>query len=363
MVVIYSTSNYAINFIVKELKLMSGRLPGYEKRLLLQPSWNQLYSMTLDKHKEIIYAAAFDYTENALFSCNLRLFTCSKLVKTEFTLNYVYFNVGNLYLASIEKKMLFQLDEVQGFAFLKQTIDVKDSIANMLVVNEGLAVYTDQQTIKVITNFNSSSPSIRQANAHLIDPYALQYVFSFNKVFDFDGYPYPYQFSDYKNLLYKNNLYIFYFYVCGMSLIENDLSFLPQMDLNNQFLYLEDCQVSYFRDQTMILIPLVISGGSVFILVVAAALIFCWRTKMCHLCKEKKTVKSSSTFGSTIAGTSIEEPPPPLNDRYAHWTGNVENNRRNSQQIHRAVTNLNNLDVLEDSSKSDIEVILKDLHS
>ncbi len=35
--------------------VMSGRLPGYEKRLMLQPSWNRLYSMTVDKINKFIY--------------------------------------------------------------------------------------------------------------------------------------------------------------------------------------------------------------------------------------------------------------------------------------------------------------------
>ena len=117
----------------------------------------------------------------------------------------------------------------------------------MLIVDESLAVYTDQQQLKVITNYNSTYPKIRKSDAHLIDPYALQYVFSFNKIFDFDGYPYPYQYSDYNQLLYKNNLYIFYFYVCGMAYIENDLLFLPQMDLNNQFLFLESCENRFLQ--------------------------------------------------------------------------------------------------------------------
>ena len=116
----------------------------------------------------------------------------------------------------------------------------------MVIIDDKLALYTDQQTIKIAANYNSTSPKIRQANAHLIDPYALQYVFSFNKVFDFEGYPYPYQFTNYQTLLYKNGLYIFYFYICGMSYIDSDLLFLPQMDLNNQFLALGSCADKFY---------------------------------------------------------------------------------------------------------------------
>lgn len=136
---------------------------------------------------------------------------------------------------------------MQGFSYLKQVTQLNSNIANLLVIDDSLALYTDQQIISIVTDYNSSFPRIRQADAHLIDPYALQYVFSFNKIFDFDGYPYPYQFSDYHSLLYKNNLYIFYFYVCGMKFIESDLLFLPQMDLNNQFLSLESCADRFYQ--------------------------------------------------------------------------------------------------------------------
>lgn len=89
---------------------MSGRLPGYEKRLLLQPAWNQLYSMALDKQNEQIYVAGFDYTENALFSCSLRYFSCEKVIKTQFTLNYIYFNVNTLFVASIDRQAIFKVN-------------------------------------------------------------------------------------------------------------------------------------------------------------------------------------------------------------------------------------------------------------
>lgn len=67
--------------------------------------------MALDKSNEIIYVAAFDYTENALFSCSLRYFVCTKLIKTEFTLNYIYFNIDTLYLASIDQPALYKVSK------------------------------------------------------------------------------------------------------------------------------------------------------------------------------------------------------------------------------------------------------------
>jgi len=96
---------------------MSGRLPGYEKRLLMQPAWNQLYSMALDKQKGLLYVAAFDYTENALFSCSLRLFSCTKVIKTKFTLNYINFNSNTLYVSSIDQRAIFKVS-LSGFSNL-----------------------------------------------------------------------------------------------------------------------------------------------------------------------------------------------------------------------------------------------------
>ncbi len=90
--------------------IMSGRLPGYEKRLLIQPAWNQLYSMALDKQKGLLYVAAFDYTENALFSCSLKLFSCTKVIKTQFTLNYINFNLNTLYVSSIDQRSIFKVN-------------------------------------------------------------------------------------------------------------------------------------------------------------------------------------------------------------------------------------------------------------
>ena len=82
--------------------VMSGRVPGYEKRLLLQPAWNKLYSMTADKQNQMMYIAAFDYTENALFRCSLRIFSCSKMLTSDFPMNYITFNTfdSNLYVVS-----------------------------------------------------------------------------------------------------------------------------------------------------------------------------------------------------------------------------------------------------------------------
>ena len=255
--------------------IMSGRLPSYEQRLLIQPAWNHLYSMALDRPNQLLYVAAFDYTDNALFACSLNMFSCNKLITTDFTLNYIYLNKGTLYVASMARSNLYRF-EANGQAGsrngLVQVGTLNDEIANLVVIDESLAIYSNQQTVKVVRNFNAS----RTANAHLIDPYALQYVFSYNKIFEFDGYPYTYQFPDYDKYLYRNNLYIFYLYVCGMA-IENSLAFLPQMDLNSHFLYMDTCENRFLKDKTVYLIPL-IAAASVAICVIAIGVLICyWR--------------------------------------------------------------------------------------
>jgi hypothetical protein len=97
--------------------VMSGRLPGYEKRLLLQPAWNHLYSMSEDRANRLIYIAAFDYTENALFKCNVWLFRCSKVAVTDYLVNYIYFSVTErtLFVASTEAKVENQIDPYAFF--------------------------------------------------------------------------------------------------------------------------------------------------------------------------------------------------------------------------------------------------------
>ena len=107
--------------------IMSGRLPGYEKRTLLQPGWNRVFSMTMDKKSQLMYVAAFDYTENALFKCSLRVFSCTKLLTTEITLNYIYFNIGKLKLYESNplqpfKTFFLQSKTVYMFPVYKETI-------------------------------------------------------------------------------------------------------------------------------------------------------------------------------------------------------------------------------------------------
>ena len=266
--------------------IMSGRLPGYEKRTLLQPGWNRLYSMTLDKKSQVIYVAAFDYTENALFRCNLKVFSCVKILTTiDTTLNYIYFNIDTLYVASIQGQYLYRYAE--DYNSLMPLSTVKQEVANILFMDEQYAIYTNQQSITISTNIHLGNTSTRKANAHLIDPYALQYVFTFNQIANFDTYPYPYHFADYHNLLYRNSLYLFYFYICGMDLVENDHVFLPQMDLNNQFLRIDNCENRYLQERQAYLIPAIIAACVTLLIVSAGVTICVWRSRVCMSRREK----------------------------------------------------------------------------
>lgn len=159
-------------------------------------------------------------------------------------------------------------------------------ISSMVFIDEDRAVVSNQQTLSVISNINLSNQT-RRAQAHLIDPYALQYVFTFNQVASFDTYPYPYVFgggsagtTDYHELLYRNSLYMFYVYACGMDVVENDLTFLPQMDLNSQFLQLDECQVMFSQDREAYLVPTLVFSVVAVVLILAILLVFLWKSKV-----------------------------------------------------------------------------------
>jgi hypothetical protein len=282
--------------------IMSGRLPGYEKRLLLQPGWNRLFSMTHDKTNQVIYVAAFDYTENALFRCNLKVFSCIKLITTETTINYIYFNIDTLYVASIQGNYLYRYAE--DYNSLMPINTVKQEVANIIFFDEQFAIYTNQQSITVSTNLNAPN-STRKAQAHLIDPYALQYVFTFNQIANFDTYPYPYHFSDYHNLLYKNSLYLFYFYICGMDFVENDHVFLPQMDLNNQFLRVENCENRYLHDRQAFIIPSIIAACVTLLIITIGLTICVWRSKFIK--SKNEDMKEKFQIGKSYKSPQVEK--------------------------------------------------------
>jgi hypothetical protein len=244
--------------------------------------------MTTDKLNQIMYVAAFDYTENALFRCSLRVFSCTKVVTPEFPINYVAFNPYDkqLYVATIQDTQAngqnFLYRYTADFNTLMPIQSVRSEVSNIVFLDDERAVVSNQQALTIINNINLPNTS-RKTSAHLIDPYALQYTFTFNQVVNFDSYPYPYVFSDYHELLYRNSLYLFYVYACGLDVVQNDLAFLPQMDLNSQFLRIDDCQASFYQERDAYLVPALIVGAIGFVLVLAFIVFCLCRSKVCSL--------------------------------------------------------------------------------
>ncbi len=269
--------------------IMSGRLPNYEKRILLQPAWNRLYSMTSDKRNRQLYVAAYDYIENALFSCTLVYFSCTKLLSTEFSINYIYYHGHDLYLTSIQSQYLYRYSAQQEQ--LTQLNTVQDIMSSLIVLDETYAIYTDQLSITMVTHFNLT----RKADAHLIDPYALQYVFGANKVFEFDTYPnwlmYPGVGNDYQNVLYRNNMNLFYFYVCAIDHVENDLEFLPQMDLNQRFLSVQNCENRFWRGRNAYVVPAVLGALGAVAAICMIVTLCLWRYNVYRRELSKKKTK------------------------------------------------------------------------
>lgn len=330
--------------------IMSGRLPNYEKRVLLQPAWNRLYSMTLDKPNRIIYVAAYDYTENALFSCTLTFFSCTKLLTTEFTLNYAFFS-NELYLTSIQSQYLYRYSPEKQE--LSQLNTVQDIMSSLIILDDQYAIYTDQLSITMITNFNLT----RKTDAHLIDPYALQYVFSPNKIFEFDTYPNWLIYPDYQNILYRNNLYLFYFYICGMDYIENDLEFLPQMDTNNRFLRVQSCENRLYKQHIGYLMPAIIAGSGALGIICMTVLLCLWRNKLNrkHRAQQKAKSKSAPPANSTSQQANLQ-----YENQIATIPSKVETNRMHELYNNRQSVSLRDFNYRKHSKISN-KSIKKDL--
>ena len=66
-----------------------------------------------------------------------------------------------------------------------------------------------------------------------------------------------------------------------MDYVENDYVFLPQMDLNNHFLRVDNCQARFLQEQQAYLIPSIVAGCTALFLIVVAVMICLWRSKLC----------------------------------------------------------------------------------
>jgi hypothetical protein len=164
-------------------------------------------------------------------------------------------------------------------------------MSSLIVLDETYAIYTDQLSITMVTHFNLT----RKADAHLIDPYALQYVFGANKVFEFDTYPnwlmYPSVGNDYQNVLYRNNMNLFYFYVCSIDYVENDLEFLPQMDLNQRFLSVQNCENRFWRGRNAYVVPAVLGALGAVAAICMIVTLCLWRYNVYRRELSKKKTK------------------------------------------------------------------------
>lgn len=65
-----------------------------------------------------------------------------------------------------------------------------------------------------------------------------------------------------------------------MQVIENDLAFLPQMDLNSQFLRLDECQALFFHERDTYFVPAIVLGSVAFVLLTAAVIFYLCRSKV-----------------------------------------------------------------------------------
>lgn len=316
--------------------IMTGRTVGYEKRLLLQPGWNRLFSMTSDNQKQLIYVSAFDFTENAIFKCTLRLFSCEKILISPFPINYVSFNqfTNKLFVTSMQgsnRRFLFRYEEDFNRLVPVQTVDRE--LSSIIFLSEEFAIYSNQQSITVSNNINKFN-STRQTTPKMVDPYALQYIFSFNQVINFETYPYPYFFTDYQNLLYKNSLYLFYYYICSMDVVENEQAFVPQMDLNNNFLHIGDCQTRFLEQRNAYLIPSVIGACIGFILITIVVMVCLWRSAMCRPRVDR--IRSRIGFG-VEKNTSVVSPDDSMEKKTSDIFYNVESELNDKEPINLGI--------------------------
>ena len=98
-----SFSNYMYHSLVtldnfvywtSDRSVMSGRIPGYEMRRLMQPGWERIYRMTIDRSNKQLYVASFDFGENVIYGCSISRYSCVKLTTTNFLINSIYYDNG-----------------------------------------------------------------------------------------------------------------------------------------------------------------------------------------------------------------------------------------------------------------------------
>jgi hypothetical protein len=94
--------------------IMSGRIPGYEMRRLMQPGWERIYRMSIDKPNKQLYVASFDFGENVIYGCSILRYSCIKLTTTSFSINSIFYDsqMNQLYVASIQVPTLYRYSNI-----------------------------------------------------------------------------------------------------------------------------------------------------------------------------------------------------------------------------------------------------------
>ncbi len=155
-----------------------------------------------------------------------------------------------------------------------------------------------------------------------------------------------------------------------MSLIENDLAFLPQMDLNNQFLYLDTCSNIFYQDQILYWIPFIIGGSCLGLLIISAIVVIVWRFRSIFDLAKKSKNKMMSTVRnkdlnehsaiatiSNIDHKKVSYSPRLENMISGNWVRSIKpneqkiNHNMNTYYTSR-LNKLNNIDILELPNRS-----------
>ena len=312
--------------------IFSGRIPGYEQRRLMQPGWERIYRMTIDKPKKMLYVASYDFGENGIYACSILSYSCTRLTSTYFAINSIHFDSGTdqLYIASVQAQFLFRYSA--QYKGITPVTNVKTTASDALV-SGNFGLFVNRETIS-ICNDTTLPNCIREARPRLVDPYTLQYVFTFDHINDFDAYPYPY--SDFHDVLWKDKQYLFHLHILGIDYVDNDYAFLPEMDLNSNFLNVQTCSNIFNDDRQRILIPAVIAAGAVLIVSIIAIIICAYVNQKHVKIIEIKNVVSGSLKAesktasnlSTVSGSTYKQP---LNSKPKQKTKILKNNKSKSK--------------------------------
>jgi hypothetical protein len=270
--------------------IMSGRAPGLEMRRLMQPGWERLFQMTADKEKKILFVASFDFGENNLYSCSVLRYSCIKLLAANFPINSVFFDQtqNELYVASLHLRYLQKF--IPNNSSLVDIKMISGPISEMYLANGSIGIFTNRDYIEV---WNGGF-GLRRARPRLVDPYALRYVFTFKKMNNLDLYPSP--FGPIQDILWRDQQFLLYFFILSIDLVESENVFLPQMDLNNNFLLVDSCTDIFYDNKQAILIPSLIGAASVSIILLIAIFICLIRYRLCA--KKANSVKSKKNLAT-----------------------------------------------------------------